>query len=166
MPHDVPGLEAVLPARIGDVELLRMSQPGSVYAGGADMCGFVCPFEPQLMADGVGATVDDVALAFAFDPSVDHYLLTAWQIAGATGAELRAARIGMYEDAQDPYPIVEDVPVGDDVVTIVVFSWAPDQTEYLVTRDDAIILIRTIVDLEATEITVPDAVAEVVAALP
>jgi hypothetical protein len=75
----------------------------------------------------------------------------------------------MYADAQDPYPIVEDVPVGDDVVTIVVFSWAPDQTEYLVTRDDAIILIRARTDTgigEATEITVPDAIAEVVAALP
>ncbi len=126
MPHVDPSLEALLPARIGDIELIRMSAPGSDYDTGGDVCSFVCPAEPQLMATSVGAKVEDVTLAFAFDAEVEHYALVAWRVRDASGTELRDGRIAKF-DSEAPYPLIAEKTVGDTKVTVAIRSWCPER---------------------------------------
>ena len=166
LPHADADLEALLPTQIGDVPLFRLSALGRDFSGGGDMCSFVCPMEPRLMADGVGATVDDIRLAVAVDPSGQQYLLVAWHVDGATGAELRDARIGML-DSEPPYPLVKDFDVAGRVVTVAVRSWFPNDTQFLVMRRDALIVIQYPTEIhDSWQVELPDGVAEIVAALP
>lgn len=130
------------------------------------MCSFVCPQEPKLMAEGVGASLDDLRLAVAVDATIQHYLLVAWQVDGATGAELRDARIGMF-DSEAPYPLVKDFRVAGSTVTVAVRSWFPNDTQFLVARDDALIVIQYPTDVhDSWDVTLPDGVADIVEALP
>ncbi len=166
VPHADPSLEALLPARIGDVELIRMSAPGAQYDTGGDVCSFVCPLEARLMAEGVGAEVDDVTLAFAFDAAVERYGLVAFSVAGASGSELRDARLAML-DSEAPYPFIAERPVGDDTVTVAIRSWFPNDTHFLVVREDALIVIRYPTPMhDGAEPELPPEVATIVAALP
>jgi hypothetical protein len=166
VPHVDPSLEALLPARIGDIDLIRTSAPGSDYDTGGDVCSLVCPAEPRLMADAVGAKVDDVTLAFAFDADLDHYALVAWRVRGASGTELRDGRIAQF-DSQAPYPLIAEKTVGDTKVTVAIRSWFPNDTHFLVARDDALIVISYPTDVhDGSEPVLPDAVATIVAALP
>jgi hypothetical protein len=166
LPHVDADLEALLPTRIGDVPLLRMSAIGSAFSGGGDVCSYVCPEEARIMAERVAASVDDVTLAFAVDASVERYLLVAWHVDGATGAELRDARIGSFE-SESPYPLVKDFRVAGRVVTVAIRSWFPNDTQFLVARPDALIVIQFPTDMhDGRDVTLPDGVAEIVAALP
>ena len=166
VPHADPSLEALLPTRIGDAELIRMSAPGSDYDHGGDVCSFVCPAESRLMAEAVGAEVDDVSLAFAFDAALERYALVAWRVRGASGAELRDGRIAMF-DSEQPYPMIADFDVGDAAVTVAIRSWFPNDTHFMVVRDDALIVIRyPTPEHDGREPTLPPEVATIVAALP
>jgi hypothetical protein len=166
LPHVDAALEALLPTQIGEVPLMHASAPGRDYSGGGDICSVVCPEEPRIMAEAVGATVDDVTLAFAVDPSVERYMLVAWRVAGATGAELRDARIGLF-DSEPPYPLIKDFPVAGRVVTVGIRSWFSNDTHFLVVRGEALIVIRYPTDMhDGGDVTLPDDVAEIVAALP
>ena len=166
VPHADPSLEALLPARIGDVDLIRMSAPGSDYDHGGDVCTFVCPLEARMMAEGVGAEVDDVSLAFAFDAALERYALVAFRVRGASGAELRDARIAMF-DSEAPYPLIAEKTVGDTTVTVAIRSWFGNDTHFLVARDDALVVIRYPTELhDGSEPVLPDEVATIVAALP
>jgi hypothetical protein len=143
-----------------------MSALGRDLSGGGDVCSFVCPQEPTLMAEGVGASVEDVTLGIAVDAAIAKYLLVAWHVDGATGAELRDARIGMF-DSEPPYPLVKDFRVAGRVVTVAVRSWFPNDTQFLVARDDALIVIQYPTEIhDGWDVTLPDGVAEIVAALP
>ena len=120
------------------------------------------------MAEGVGATVADVTLAFAFDEGLDHYALVAFRIRGATGPDLLAARLALTgAGAEVPYPMVAEKRVGDDRITVAIRSWFPNDTEFLVARDDALIVIKhRTPEHDGAEPTLPDDVARIVAALP
>lgn len=154
---------------IGDVALVRMSAPGSSFAGGGDICSFVCPDEPRLMAELVGATLDDLTVAVAYADVGGRptgYALVAFRVRGATGAALRAGRIGMF-DSEPPYPFVAEKKVGSRTVTVAVRSWFPNDTQFLVVDDDALIVILQGTPENPTGSTdVPPAVATVVGALP
>jgi hypothetical protein len=167
-PHVDVELEALLPDRIGDTPLIRMSAPGSEYDHGGDVCSFVCPVEARVMAEGVSASVADVTLAFAFDERLEEYALVAFRVKGASGADLLAARLALTgAGAEVPYPMVAEKRVGDDRITVAVRSWFPNDTEFLVVRDDALIVIRfPTPEHDGAEPTLPEGVARIVAALP
>ena len=167
--HVDPALEGLLPTRIGDAKLSRGSAAGASFPGGGDMCGFVCPDEPRLLAEAVGATRDDMTVAYAFeqvDGRQGRYLLVAFRVRGVSGAQLRAGRISLYHP-DPPYPIVRDVRVADRTVTVAMHWWAPNSTEFMVVEDDALIMIVAGAPEDTTgKVSVPDAVATVVKALP
>jgi hypothetical protein len=167
--HVDPSLEALLPARVGDAKLIRSSAAGTSFTGGGDVCFYVCPDEPRLMAESVGATREDLTVAFAYDRvdgGLGRYLLVAFRVRGASGAELRTGRISLYHP-DPPYPIVGDVQVAGRTVTVAMHWWAPNSTEYLVVRDDALIMIVAAAPEDTTgKLAVPDAVATLVKALP
>jgi hypothetical protein len=167
--HADLALEAVLPGRIGDAKLTRYSVAGTSFSGGGDVCSLVCPDEPRLMAESVGATRDELTVAYAFEERDDHfgrYVLVAFRVRGVTGPQLRQGRISMYQ-ADPPYPIVGDKVVAGRTVTVAITWWAPNDTEYMVVTDDALILIRSPSPEDTTgTIVVPSLVATVVAALP
>lgn len=166
VPHTDPSLEALLPARIGDVELIRMSAPGTRYDTGGDMCTFVCPLEARMMAEGVGAEVDDVTLAFAFDAALERYALVAFRVRGASGIQLRDARLALL-DSEAPYPFIAEKAVGDTAVTVAIRSWFPNDTHFLVARGDALVVIRHATgEHDGLEPVLPDEVAAIVAVLP
>jgi hypothetical protein len=165
-PHVDPGLEALLPARIGDIPLMRMSAPGSDYDHGGDVRSLVCPIEARLMAEAIGASVADVTMAFAFDEQFERYGLVAFRIGGATGDELLAARISLF-DSEAPYPMIAERRIGDDSVTVAIRSWFPNDTQFLVVRDDALIVIQyPTPERDGAEPRLPADVARIVAALP
>jgi hypothetical protein len=169
MSHADPSLEALLPASIGDVALVRTSMPGSSFPGGGDLCSLICPDEPRMMADAVGAPLDDLSVAFAYEDAAGHlgrYAIVAFRVRGVTGAALQAARIGMF-DSEPPYPIVVARKVGPESVTIAVRSWFPNDTHFFVVRDDALIVILAGTPENDTDAPqVPRSVATVVNALP
>jgi hypothetical protein len=167
--HVDPSLEALLPARIGDAKLIRTSAAGSAFPGGGDVCFFLCPDEPRLMAESVGATIEDLTVAVAYeqvDGRVGRYVLTAFRVRGASGADLRAGRISLYRP-DPPYPIVGDVRVAGRTVTVAMHWWAPNSTEFMVVDGDALIMIVAASPEDTTgKVAVPDLVATVVKALP
>jgi hypothetical protein len=62
---------------------------------------------------------------------------------------------------------VADRVVAGRTVTVAITWWAPDNTEYMVVKDDALILIRSPSPEDTSgTIVVPRLVATVVAALP
>ena len=68
-----------------------------------------------------------------------------------------------------PFPIAEDVPVGDETVTAVLPDVMVGATRYLVVRDDALIVIYKMPPEpipDDIDLYVPDDIAEIVAALP
>ena len=84
--HAVPELEALLPAKVGDVELERLSLSGAdFYAlGTADTQG-----QLDAMLTALGKTVADLAVADAGDPSGRTVLeIGAFRVAGAKPAQL------------------------------------------------------------------------------
>jgi hypothetical protein len=121
------------------------------------------------MAESVGATPADLTVAVAYGDVGGHpgrYALVAFRVRGATGAALRAGRIGMF-DSEPPYPFVAEKKVGRRTVTVAVRSWFPNDTQFLVVEDDALIVILQGTpenDTGSTE--VPPAVRAVVDALP
>ena len=167
--HVDPELEAILPARIGDTKLIRISVAGSGFVGGGDVCSFVCPEEPRLMAESVGKTRDDLTVAVAYDEDdgiVGRFVVTAFRVRGVTGAQLRDGRISMYEP-DGAFPIIGDEQVAGRTVTVAVTWWAPSTTEYMVATDEALIMIRAPSPENTTgEISVPDLVVTIVEALP
>lgn len=156
-----------MPTRVGTVALLHMSALGDrLDYGGGDVCSFVCPLEAKMMADGVGATVDDLSAAFAFDAGFDHHLISVWRVDGATGAELRDARIAMF-DSEAPFPLIKDFPVEDDTVTVAIRSAFPNDTHFLVARDDVLFVIWYGTDwLSGIDPVLPDGVRDIVEAFP
>ena len=120
------------------------------------------------MAEAASASVDDVTLALAFDDGLDDYALVAFRIDGASGRDLLAARLALTRsDAEFPYPMIAEKRVGDDRITVAIRSWFPNDTEFLVARDDALIVIKfRTPEHDGAEPTLPDGVATIVAALP
>ena len=83
-----------------------------------------------------------------------------------SGAQLRAGRISLYHP-DPPYPIVRDEQVAGRTVTVATHWWAPNSTEFMVVKDDALIMIVAGAPEDTTgKVSVPDAVATVVKALP
>ena len=121
------------------------------------------------MAESVGATREDLTVAFAYeqvDGRLGRYLLVAFRVRGASGADLRAGRISLYHP-DPPYPIVGDLQVAGRTVTVAMHWWAPNSTEFMVVKDDALIMIVAGAPEDTTgKVSVPDAVATVVMALP
>jgi hypothetical protein len=121
------------------------------------------------MAESVGATREDLTVAFAYeqvDGRLGRYLLVAFRVRGVSGAELREGRISLY-DPDPPYPIVGDVRVADRTVTVAMHSWAPNGTEFMVVKDDALIMIVAGTPEDTTgKVSVPDGMATIVKALP
>ena len=169
VPHADPALEAVLPDRIGDAVLTRLSVPGTALGGGGDMCVFVCPDEPRQMATAVGATVEDMTLAVAYetrDNQLGRYLIVAFRVRGSTGTELLAGRKSLYP-VSAPYPMVEERLIAGRMVTIATLSWMPNSVEYLVVAGDALIHITAATPEQTSgAFVLPEIVTMVVAALP
>ena len=69
--------------------------------------------------------------------------------------------------SESPYPLVKDFRVAGRVVTVAVRSWFPKDTQFLVARRDALIVIRFPTDMhDGRDVTLPDGVADIVASLP
>jgi len=66
-PHADADLERYVPARIGGVELVRLSLPASAFppAGGSDMCILLCGNEPREFAQALGIPLDRVTVALS-----------------------------------------------------------------------------------------------------
>ncbi len=164
--HHDPSLEALLPERIGDEAIIRMSAPGAMFDYGGDICTLVCPREAREMADAVDADLDDVSIALAYDEGVDRYALVAWRIAGVSGTKLRDVRIGLIP-SDGPFPIAEEHVVGDETVTVLIPSIFAGFVQILVPRDDALIIIVAPLDLDGgLDTGVPPEAVEVIEALP
>jgi len=167
--HAAPDLEALLPARIGDAQLIRSSGRGSDFVESGDVCSLVCPAEPRLMVESVGATRDDLTIAFAYEQVDNHfgrYALVAWRVRGVSGAALRAGRLTMGW-SEPPYPIVGDLSAAGRTVTVAIKGWSPNMTEFMVVNGDALIMILAATPEDQTgKPVLPDEVRTVVAALP
>jgi hypothetical protein len=121
------------------------------------------------MAESVGATRDDLTIAFAYeqvDNTFGRYALVAFRVRGVSGAKLRAGRLTMFR-SEPPYPIVEDLSAAGRTVTVAIQGWGPNRTEFMVVNGDALIMILTPTpDNQTGTPVLPDEVRIVVEALP
>lgn len=66
LPHADADLERYVPAKLGAVELYRLSFAGpDISSAGGDMCIFLCGNEPREFAEALGIPVDRVTVALS-----------------------------------------------------------------------------------------------------
>ncbi len=153
--HGVPELEALLPTKVGDVALERLSLTGRDFlALGTDQS------RAQLgtMLAGLGKGVDDLSIADAGDPTGIAVLeVGAFRISGADPTRLLAAWVASTQASKPGKITVSNVTVDGRALTRLVdasrpvggvtYAFVKGDTLLLVAADDGGLLSSALVQL-------------------
>ncbi len=125
-PGPDPALVAMIPPRVGPVELVRTSVPLLNAGGAGDICVIICPGQPQAFAAAAGVDVSDVMMAVGMpgevQTSADPYVvMLALRVRGAETSRLAAAWATMLgrQDMAREYPLT----VAGKAGTVIAYDW-------------------------------------------
>lgn len=158
-------LEALLPTVVAGEPMVLGSWPASTFISEGHLCSFLCPHEPQILADAAGLAVDDLTVAVAYVDTDDvEVFVIAIRFAGLPEGEVLAVRPRIWDrdHPESPPTMLTDVDAGGIRIAWVTYPpfHFPDGGDYLVVRDD--VLIRIVAEPLGADGTVPPAVVEVV----
>lgn len=148
-----PDLEALIPAELRGVPLLRWSAPASAFPEGGDMCSIVCPGELPALAKTLGVETSqiDVAVGYAdeHDANAPKVVIAAYRVAGVATDRLVEARLTSLQ-REDMPRMAAEMHVGGKSVTWANYSFlpSPGSMEYLYATGDVLFRIIDGVDLK------------------
>ena len=144
-----PALEAMLPSSLRGIALQRSSAPVSAFAGGGDMCIFMCPDEPGRLATASGLRIDDLTVGFAIPTQTSDLEagIIAIRFPGVATADLVGIRLraGGHASVASPRPPPDTTKVRVGSRTLTSATWppfyVPGQGEYLTASGDVLFII-------------------------
>jgi hypothetical protein len=139
-----PRLDAVLPAAVDGHALQRLYAPAAAFNLGGDICSFLCPAEVAYLANAVGARIDDMDVAIAYEGDPPGLLVVAFGVPGTKAEALVDGRIKSGGHAGGSQVVPTKVSVGGKAVTWVNYSPFDSETEreYLYAIDGTLFSIR------------------------
>lgn len=153
--HGVPALEALLPAKVGDVVLERLSLTGKDFysTGTTDTQGRL-----DTLLKNLGKTIDDLRIGDAGDPTGRTVLeVGAFQVAGAKPAQLLSEWVASTQAATPGMIKVTNTTIDGRSLTKLVdgtrdvggttYAFAKGDTIFLVAADDATLVSRALAQL-------------------
>lgn len=167
LPHADADLERFVPAKIGDVELDRLSFAGpDIPPAGGDMCVLLCGNEPREFAQALGIPLDRVTVALSMGErgGIGGVAFRAKGVAtdrlAAAGSAIKGGVVGGFES----FPL----RVADRDVW---FLYRLDRGQYLIPIGDVLVFLYGDAPTTASgqispEGTVPPGVVALIRALP